>query len=143
MDSKRTVLRLSGILAFTAAAVVSTGLSASAVSAQPSTPAVSVNPSSGLADGQMVEVTVRGFPPRANLQVVVIECTLDHGFACDRPNAEIATLDGNGGVTIKMPLHRIFDDGSGPVDCNTSPRGCFVEAADFDGNEPRAKVTFR
>jgi hypothetical protein len=99
---------------------------------------ITVTPSSGLSDGQIVTVSATGFVPGET--VIVGECAVPgKQWSCDPDAGTTATADHNGTVTVTGPVHASFDgvnpaDGSaaGAVDCKTVADGCWIGVASTD-----------
>ena len=83
------------------------------------TPAVTVNPNAGLADGQPVSVVVTDFP--ANTGIGIVECpatATPSQDECELGVPPTATTDGSGAVSLTYSARRvIFTRQLGRVDC--------------------------
>ncbi|MEU1969440.1 enediyne antibiotic chromoprotein [Micromonospora sediminicola] len=120
-----------------AAATLTLGLAvtnpSAATAATLQAPEVTVTPSTNLADGQVVTVSVNGFG--ANETLYIGQCTdIDATtFVCDEPGlpSVSVTTDATGSGTTTVTVHRTFDgylvgSGStwGSVDC--SQLACYL-----------------
>lgn len=80
---------------------------------------VAAEPDMGLADGQTVTVSGKGFTPLA--QVGMAQCWDDEGPGgqdkCDIAVSAITTADANGEVVMSLTVHRFINTASGTKDC--------------------------
>ena len=129
-------------------AAVAAGLAPSANAQTPVSPAVTVSPSSGLSDGQLVNVELSGFS--ANEPVNVAVCAGENAQTlCNRPEGVATTTDDNGTASVQVTARRSFVgyNGAGTpvsvIDCTTVAGGCVVGAtnANFSENS-RAAISF-
>lgn len=93
----------------------------------PATPTLSVDPDSGLADGQSVQVTGSGYA--AGSQVAVGECRTGATDVsdCTVAGALIVTADGSGGFVTPFTVSRVITIGSSTLDCS-NPDACVIAA---------------
>ena len=95
---------------------------------------VTVDPSTGLADGQAVTITGTGFSPNAS--VGAAECSAAVGQSrstndCDLTNAPIVQADSSGTAVIHLRAKRtITTPNSGEVDCVTAAQPCIIGMGD-------------
>lgn len=129
-------------------AVVAAGFAlGGSVSAAATGPEVAVAPSTGLADGEQVTVTGRGFPPGAT--VFVTECSGNSAdtVRCEWRDDQRGTADGGGNVTVPATVHRSFEGydptgkPAGTVVCDVAP-GCWIAAAGGGANAAPAPISF-
>ncbi|WP_173142142.1 enediyne antibiotic chromoprotein [Kibdelosporangium persicum] len=104
-------------------------------------PAITVDPTSGLTDGDRIAVYGSGFP--AGQVIAVLQCN-DPGhnpekIACDLAGHVTQPADAAGGFIAKLTVHSSFDgvnlvtgEPTGKVDCAVAP-GCTVLAANVEG----------
>jgi hypothetical protein len=100
-----------------------------AVFSPPCPPALTANPSAGLADGQTITVTGANFTPNATIGMA--EClpsALDPSN-CDLSNVNTAQSDGTGAFSTTFNVGRIIHVGTTNNDCALSP--CILGAADI------------
>jgi hypothetical protein len=96
---------------------------------------VTADPSTGLVDGQIIQVTGTGFPEPL---MEIFECRADavDESGCDPDNAYFADLDSDGVVRESFPLDaRIFDEAGNEFDCRSAPNACKIGVGfltDFD-----------
>jgi hypothetical protein len=114
----RLAARIASVTALGAALAFTGGSAAFADSG------LSVDPATGLADGQTVNVSGSGYT--AGSTVYVVECLHD-AWQCDTANLVRATVDADGSFTTPQVVHRSFDgvdprtgEAGGPVDCAVS-----------------------
>jgi hypothetical protein len=93
---------------------------------------MTVTPSTNLKDGQLVGVSISGFP--ANTSIAVIECgpgaTNENG--CDPQTLQYLTTDANGHVSTPFIVAAKLSTFNGAVDCRTS--ACRLGAGTFDAS---------
>ncbi|MGW5715172.1 enediyne antibiotic chromoprotein [Amycolatopsis sp. NPDC003865] len=135
-------------LRFTTTAVIAIGALLSCTgTALAASPALSVDPATGLNDGQAVSVSASGFP--AGEAVTVLQCAnSETDIACDTANQGTSTTDDTGTAVAGYTVHSGFDGvnpltgaSSGPVDCTTEP-GCSLIALDSSFNYASAAISF-
>ena len=96
---------------------------------------VVVNPSTGLTDGQLVEITASGFT--SNLQVAIVQCWVGTGATtgvgdCDAGNYQLDSSDDQGNVVSTFPVRRFISTGLGERDCATVSDGeCILAVANI------------
>jgi hypothetical protein len=98
---------------------------AAAASAAPAAPALTANPSSGLADGQTVNVSGTGYS--AGSTIVVLECDAAQpaGRACDKASLVATVAGADGTLAAKLTVHKTFQ----AVDLSTGAAGATVDCA--------------
>jgi neocarzinostatin family protein len=98
----------------------------------PCIPALTVDPSTGLADGQTVTVTGTGFS--ANAEIGMAECEPGAGGEsdCDLSNVLIVESDGNGDFSTPFTVNRILsidsDDSEFPTQIDCAQTTCLLGA---------------
>ncbi|MGZ4714735.1 MAG: neocarzinostatin apoprotein domain-containing protein [Acidimicrobiia bacterium] len=117
---------------------------------------VTVTPATGLASGQVVTVDGAGFSGVP--EVVVAQCAADATGpdGCDLSTVFFTEVDGTGGFSASLSVHRTVTTASTTVSCVTAPGSCVIIATDpagpgidastpisFDPNAPipDAKIT--
>ena len=141
----RRLVGVFGIMAMTMVLVVAAATRADAAVV------VTVDPSTGLADGQPVTITGSGFNPGAS--VGAAQCTSLSGQSrstsdCDLSNAPITQADSDGNVVLHLRARgTITTPNSGTVDCVTAPEPCVIgmgDTAHLDDPEQigGAQITF-
>ena len=93
---------------------------------------VSVEPATGLLDGQMVTVTGSGFP--SDVSVGVVMCTkeagAEHGArgvdACNIGYFAQGTTDQQGAVSVEFEVRRVLVLDGQEVDCASEPGRCII-----------------
>lgn len=114
----------SGAVDAPSATAAGSGPGATVTTALPSGPQASVEPSSGLVDGQEVEFSATGFPPQAALHLA--QCVYTggpYGRACQ--GLQRVTSDDAGDVHSTFNVARYVEvGGQGTRDC--TQRGCFL-----------------
>jgi len=103
-------------------------------------PSLTVSPTTGIADGQVLSVAGTGFAAQSTVNIV--ECSLNGGvLACNLGNgdAKTVTADANGQVAAGLPVRKVYSgvdpatgNPTGQVDCSAAP-GCIVVAS-IDGS---------
>ncbi|MTE22530.1 macromomycin [Streptomyces sp. TRM43335] len=122
-----------------AAVALAAGLTAAfQPAAVAATPAVTVTPATGLADGDTVTVKGTGLTPGVVYHVAQCELVTSGSYGCDPTTVVDVTADAQGEVTAQITVHRTFEavkgaDGtpSGTVDCSVS--ACQVGLGDDFG----------
>jgi hypothetical protein len=91
---------------------------------------LAVTPSTNLVDGQLVSLSIAGFP--ANTQIGVLECVLgavdENG--CDLNTLQYVTTDANGHVSTPFIVTAALSTANGHVDCRAT--SCSIGAGTFD-----------
>lgn len=136
----------------TGTALLSDGALAASASAAPPGSSVTVSPSRGLAAGQLLTITGKGFPRPGSASVTwfVTQCTAAvHGHLnastdsshCDLTNAKAVHLSKNGTFTAHYRVRTgIVGDGY----CGTAGHlTCIIGVGTADGTGVAVKVTFR
>jgi hypothetical protein len=93
---------------------------------------LTVTPSTNLVDGQLVSVSISGFP--ANTAIAVVECgpsAVDEN-GCDLRTLQYLTTDANGHVVTPFIVGAELSTFNGSVDCRTA--GCSIGAGTFDAS---------
>ncbi|WIX92230.1 enediyne antibiotic chromoprotein [Amycolatopsis sp. DG1A-15b] len=123
MSARTSIGAKAVVAAGFALALACTG--ATTASAAPAAPALTASPSSGLADGQVVDVSGTGYA--AGSTIVLLECDAAQpaGRACDKA-ALVATVAGaDGALAAKLTVHKAFQ----AVDLSTGAAGATVDCA--------------
>jgi hypothetical protein len=99
-------------------------------------PTLSVDPSTGLLDGQTVTVSATDFP--ADASVALVECpsgtaVADFEADCDASTVAIDEADGTGALSANYQVTRVIQGAVGPIDC-AGPSACVLAALNL--NEP-------
>jgi hypothetical protein len=121
-------------------------LSFSGTAPPPPPPAsLTVAPSTGLLDRQLVQVTGSGLPPNNSVQVV--ECkrkspSSDDPALCDFSAAVYSEVDGSGHLGASLSVKRVITIKQVRVDCALAASGCEVRAVPFVGPPARAPIAF-
>ena len=92
--------------------------------------ALTVTPSTNLVDGQLVSVSISGFP--ADTSIAVVECgpgAIDAN-GCDLRTLQYLTTDANGQLVTPFIVAAVLSTFNGTVDCRTA--ACSVGAGTFD-----------
>ncbi len=94
------------------------------------TTSMTVTPSTNLNDGQLVHVSISGFP--ANASIAVVECAAGAVDAngCDLQTLQYVTTDANGHVATPIIVTAELSTFSGAVDCRTT--SCTLGAGTVD-----------
>lgn len=111
-------------------------------------PAVTVDPATGLSDGQRVAVAATGFPGETEMRFYQCEKETNR-FRCNVIDNGSATSDAGGNSRASMVVRRVFqavdmasNEPAGTVDCAAS--GCMIGATTIDGlHVATAEVSFR
>ena len=116
-----------GVLALTSVFFVATASRADAAVV------VTVDPSTGLADGQPITITGSGFAPGAS--VGAAECSAavaqsHNTIDCDLSNAPITQADGSGNAVIHLRAKVTINTGNGTVDCIAAADPCIIGMGD-------------
>jgi hypothetical protein len=121
-----SIRRWCALLVVTGLGVAGMGGSASA------TTSMTVTPSTNLGDGQLVHVSVSGFP--ANTSIAMVECGPGSTDAngCDLQTLQYVTTDENGHVAARFVVAAELSTFNGAVDCRTG--GCTLGAGTFDAS---------
>ncbi len=94
-------------------------------------PTVSVQPSTNVADGQVVTVTGSGFTPSATIAVVECQAGAVSESGCDISTAEFSTTaSSSGDFSTPYIVSRNIQVGLGTIDCAVSG-ACALAAANF------------
>ena len=112
-------------------------------SASASGPSITVTPSSGLVDSQLVVIAGSGFGPGP---LFVFECRVGPAPACDLARGVTATADAGGAFFVSLAVHSSFVDdipgGAGDsVDCSVG-FGCQVVASQSMDAFAATPITF-
>ena len=120
-----------GLAALAAAGLLAAGTAATAASAAVG-PQISVTPSSGLVDGQVVTVQATGFPAGISAGSAMCDDTVPATLGdCDiRIFPSFVGIDGSGAATFTRPLPRFIVTNEGIQDCAVD--GCVLGVADFE-----------
>lgn len=106
---------------------------------------VSVTPTTGLVDDQVVTITGEGFTPRHF--VYVEQCRKGQGWlGCNEgADGQYARVDGNGHFSLSVRVEAVLDTLKGPFDCRSADGKCllrtFVEAR-HDSQRFRTPLSF-
>jgi len=107
-------------------------------------PALTANPSTGLADGQTITVTGSGFTPFVGVGMVECQEGATGPSGCDLSTLREVGTDGSGSFSTPYTVTRIMTTTSGKlganktIDCALSP--CFLGAADLSNYSVSAAV---
>ena len=101
-----------------------------AIPAAAATPMLSVTPSTGLADGQTVNVTGTGFSSRASVGVAECRAAPTSTADCDLNSSTVLTADGTGAFSTTITASRIIQVGASTIDC-TNPGACVLAGANL------------
>ena len=105
----------------------------------PPPPSVSIDPATGVDDGQIIRVFGSGFPRRTN--VGVLQCRVNAGGpgGCDMSTLTYAFPDSSGSFTATLRAKRFITTDTGIVDCAT-PGACVVGAGVPPNGNPSANT---
>lgn len=137
---------LNRILSATGIAIAATALVTGVAVADAS---VTVTPSTGLVDGQSVDVAVTGFGAAEELFVAQCAQPEPGVFLCDMVNVQSLTTDADGAGSVATTVHATFEgfDQTGSpvatVDCATVAGGCLLGAMNHTGSSAFAPISFQ
>jgi hypothetical protein len=96
------------------------------------TTSMTITPSTNLTDGQLVHVSISGFP--ANTSIAVVECgpSAVNANGCDLQTLQYLTTDANGHVVTPFIVGAELSTFNGTVDCRTS--ACTLGAGTYDAS---------
>lgn len=105
----------------------------------PPPPSISLDPATGVDDGQLIRVFGSGFPRRTN--VGVLQCRVNAGGpgGCDMSTLTFAYPDSTGGFTATLRAKRFITTDTGVVDC-AIPGACVVGAGVPPNGNPSANT---
>ena len=108
----------------------------------PPPPALTVTPSTGLADGDVVTITGSGFSPGAGVGVSQCRDGSIGGADCDFAVAKFPNADGSGGFSIEYTVaEQISAGAAGPLDCGSAAGVCAIGAvSNTRGREENAAI---
>jgi hypothetical protein len=133
--------RLALCLAGSALAFVVTNTGASAEQMQAPQPAISLEPSTGLEEGDTVTVSGSGFSPEADIGISMCAAVVTSGENCDFSGAQVATTDATGSFTKPLPVvASITTPADGTIDC--APDNCGIGAANLQVQTEVAAASF-
>jgi hypothetical protein len=94
-------------------------------------PSISVDPSTDLADRQVVDVTGTGYPPDSEVGVGVVMCEPDPAsFSdCDLDNFRTPGTSSSGSFSTTFDVRRHIQTDGGTRDCASAPGACVLLAA--------------
>ncbi|WP_284742388.1 enediyne antibiotic chromoprotein [Amycolatopsis sp. RTGN1] len=132
---------------FSATAIFAVGLLLAGAGSASAATTLTVDPATGLTDGQVVSVAAAGFT--ANETVTILECVnSETDVACDLANQGAATTDDTGTAATTYAVHSAFTGvnpltgkTTGPVDCTTGA-GCSLIALDSAFAYASAPIAF-
>src|ERR1039458_310805 len=101
------------------------------VSASPAAPLLSVNPSTDLADGQIVQVSGSGFAPAASIAMGECLAGANSVSACSLNGASLVSSDVCSSDLASLTVSRMITIGSSTVDCSRMP--CVLGAGELPG----------
>jgi hypothetical protein len=128
--------------------VAATGLTVVMAAPAAAAIAVTVDPSTGLVDGQPVTVTGTGFAPHASGGTA--QCSAAVGQSrdtvdCDLSTSKTGSADDDGTASFVLRLKRVISTANGDVDCATAAQPCVVgmgDLSDLTGSSAGMAVTF-
>ncbi len=142
--------RTSAITVAALAAFVPMMAAQGAAVAAPTAPKITVTPSTKLADGATVSVSVSGF--KGSEDLFVVECAMPKPkqIACDLQDGKMFKTDAKGGGEVKVTVHKTYtsstpDGKPGPkVDCSKQQGGCVLGAGNIQSKElAGAPISFK
>jgi len=96
-------------------------------------PAVSVTPSTGLADGQVVTVRGRGYTPNSSLGMIQCVAGADSIDDCDGLTATSFSADARGGFDKPLTVRRVISHNVGRTTDCARPGACIVASVYIHG----------
>ncbi|HEX8804696.1 MAG TPA: neocarzinostatin apoprotein domain-containing protein [Acidimicrobiales bacterium] len=97
-------------------------------------PAVSVAPSTGLTDGQVVTVIGSGYSPSSTVGIVQCRAGASAIDQCDGRTADSFSTDAAGRYTRSMTVYARVTDAHGvSTDCASAPGACIVASVYVHG----------
>jgi hypothetical protein len=118
------------------AAALAGSLGVSTLAASPAAAAVvvTVDPATGLADGQPVTVTGSGFSSHAS--VGTAQCSAAVGSShdttdCDLSTSRTGSADAGGNASFGLRVKRVISTANGEVDCLTAANPCVIGMGDL------------
>jgi hypothetical protein len=93
---------------------------------------VTVTPSTGLHNGDIVSVTASGLVPDNSYALVECPAGETNGFACDTAAPIYVNSDGAGGFTAQYAVHDILARVP-ETDCTAAPGACTLAVSSFSG----------
>jgi hypothetical protein len=102
-------------------------------------PEITVTPFANLVDGQVVELTGRGFLASTSFGAAQCDPAVEGIDGCDLSNVALTTTNENGHVRLSMTVRRIISVQGRRVDCALS--ACTLGAATLDGTTPIEAVS--
>jgi hypothetical protein len=121
------------------------GLAAAGLAGCTSGPAVSVTPSTGLADGQVVTAKGSGYTANSSLGMIQCVAGADSIDDCDGSTAMSFSADAQGGFRKPFAVKQVISHNVGQTtDCATAPGTCVVASVYIHGFQglATAKLTF-
>ena len=95
-------------------------------------PTVTVAPSQGLNDGQVVQVSGSQFTPGATLVIIECQATATGASGCDIGNLINVTADASGQFATPFAVVGAFAvPGGSTVDCAAAPGNCYIAVANI------------
>ena len=123
------------LAAAAALGLLGAGLATSTAAAQTPSTQITVTPSTGLADGDAVEVQVSGYPPGVQLGTAMCDAAAPLSLAdCDTATAVLTGVDSSGSATFSRSVARFIYTNEGPRDC--AVESCWLAAAAVGAFEP-------
>lgn len=122
------------------------GMAAAGMAACTAGPAVSVSPSTGLVDGQVVTARGSGYAPNSSLGLIQCVAGADSIDDCDGSTATSFSADAQGGFNRPFTVRRVIDHNVGQqTDCATAPGTCVVASVYIHGFQglATAKLSFK
>jgi hypothetical protein len=98
------------------------------VPAPPPLPELTVTPTIGLDDGQLVTVTGIGFSPSAPVDLAECRTPLFSEQDCDASSYDTVTTDGNGGFRAELAVRRVVTIAGETLDCGAVANRCAIAA---------------
>jgi hypothetical protein len=95
---------------------------------------VSVSPSTGLADGQQVTVTGKGYSANATVGLVECPAGATSQDLCDGRTATSFSTDAKGRYVHQATVYEVITDAHGTVtDCGAAPGTCVIASVYIHG----------
>lgn len=139
-SSKKSSASSSGTTATTAAAVTT---EAPTTTAAASKQKVTVTPSDGLTDGQIVHVVATGYTPGSNRGVIECKANASGAGDCDLGAIKPAVIDASGTLTLDYKVKKSF--GANNIVCGGTTQ-CILDVNDLTAapkEEASANINFK
>jgi hypothetical protein len=139
-EGARTSSRVRGALMVTMVLVVASLTVGLATVDAGAVGAMTVTPSSGLVDGQVVHVSATGLD--SNRSWGMEQCVTGHEIeGCDPSTAIFGGTDGNGSFSVDVEVRTILHTQIGTIDCRTNVEPCVLGASTSGGPEGAVSAT--